>query len=98
MTIEFEEELPPPVLAWFLQMHAKANPEDNSKLTRIRFAVEGTQYTVWIERQEKELKFAKPWVDPEPHRCTHFILDTDRCILQTGHEGMHSDGRSILQR
>lgn len=54
---DFETELPPPVAAWFVEMHLKATPGDTSLPTVIKFQVEGTQYKVIIQRQEKELKF-----------------------------------------
>lgn len=50
----------------------------------------------WMRKADEEnrrlyLRLTPPqWVDPEPNRCTHWILDTDRCALRKGHSGLHA--------
>lgn len=52
-----EEDLPPPVVAWFVDLHRRYTPGDNARVTRVKFAIEGTVYTIFIERQQKEVKW-----------------------------------------
>ena len=46
--MDFEEDLPPAVAAWFVELHSRASPDDGD--TVIRFQIELAHYTVTIQR------------------------------------------------
>ncbi len=49
--MNFEEDLPPPVAAWFVELHSRASAGVGD--TVVRFRIEDAHYTVTINRQDK---------------------------------------------
>lgn len=54
--MDFETEIPPPVIGWLVQLHQKAAEKPNSTI-RVKYQVEGVYYTVALTRYAKKLEW-----------------------------------------